>query len=204
MYTGQLQKMGILKDCKAPETPAATKRKSLQADLANLGPIKAGGSVGFLNFREEAKPRKGKKTEDDMDSDDDDTDNPILGKADEEESKDDDRFLSPDDIKRQGELAESMRKIRVSTTPTMHEFVANNYIAQASTFCRTTWRQCRGFYRYPGFWIRIYAPSRTLNNTAQGHRYRTSAFRLSTRRGIVRWALWQSVEEATCQCLDSR
>ncbi|OQD86958.1 hypothetical protein PENANT_c006G00640 [Penicillium antarcticum] len=115
MYRGerQLQKMGILRDCKAPETPAATKRKSLQADLANLGPIKAGGSVGFLNFREEAKPRKGKKNVDDMDSDDDDTDNPILGKADEEESKDDDRFLSPDDIKRQGELAESMRKIRL-------------------------------------------------------------------------------------------
>ncbi|KAJ5550983.1 hypothetical protein N7535_001078 [Penicillium sp. DV-2018c] len=116
MYRGerQLQKMGILKDPKAQETPAATKRKSLQVDLATLGPIKPGGSVGFLNFREnDTKPRKGKKGEDDMDSDDDDNDNPILGKADDEEAKDDDRFLSPDDIQRQGELAESLRKIRL-------------------------------------------------------------------------------------------
>ncbi|KAJ5467643.1 hypothetical protein N7475_005395 [Penicillium sp. IBT 31633x] len=116
MYRGerQLQKMGILKDTKVQETPTAVKRKSLQADLANLGPIKPGGAVGFLNFRDtEAKPRKGKKSEDDMDSDDDDSENPILGKADDEEAKDDDRFLSPDDIQRQGELAESMRKIRL-------------------------------------------------------------------------------------------
>lgn len=108
--------MGILKDSKAQETPAAKKRKSLQADLANLGPIKPGGAVGFLNFREnEAKPRKGKKSDDDMDSDDDETEDPVLAKADDEEAKDDNRFLSPDDIKRQGELAESMRKIRVCT-----------------------------------------------------------------------------------------
>jgi hypothetical protein len=108
--------MGILKDTKAQETPGHTKRKSIHDDLANLGPIKPGGAVGFLNFRDnEPKARTGKKSDDDMDSDDDDTDNPILGKADDEEAKDDDRFLSPDDIKRQGELAESMRKIRVST-----------------------------------------------------------------------------------------
>ena len=49
-----------------------------------------------------------------MDSDDDDTDNPILSKADDEEGKDDDRFLSPDDIKRQDALEEGVRKIRVS------------------------------------------------------------------------------------------
>jgi hypothetical protein len=52
-----------------------------------------------------------------MDSDDDDTDNPILSKADDEEGKDDDRFLSPDDIKRQGELEEGVRKIRVRSFP---------------------------------------------------------------------------------------
>ncbi|CAG8247713.1 unnamed protein product [Penicillium salamii] len=118
MYRGgrQLQKMGILKDSKAQETPGHTKRKSIHEDLANLGPIKPGGAAGFLNFRDnEPKARKGRKTDDDMDSDDDDTDNPILGKADDEESKDknDDQLLSPDDIERQGELAESMRKIRL-------------------------------------------------------------------------------------------
>lgn len=144
MNIGQLQKMGILKDPKVQETPAATKRKSIQADFANLGPIKPGGSVGFLNFREnEAKPRKGKKSVDEMDSDDDDTDNPILGKADDEEAKDDDRFLSPDDIQRQGELAESLRKIRVGTTLTFHWCFINNPTAQAPALRRTTWSQCR-------------------------------------------------------------
>lgn len=144
MNIGQLQKMGILKDPKVQETPAATKRKSIQADFANLGPIKPGGSVGFLNFRDnEAKPRKGKKSVDEMDSDDDDTDNPILGKADDEEAKDDDRFLSPDDIQRQGELAESLRKIRVGTTLTFHWCFINNPTAQAPALRRTTWSQCR-------------------------------------------------------------
>lgn len=106
--------MGILKDPKVQDTPAA-KRKSIQADFSNLGPLKSEGTVGFLNFRDHDSGRKGKKANDDeMDSDDDDTDNPILGKADEEEAKDDDRFLSPDDIKRQGELAEGVERIRVS------------------------------------------------------------------------------------------
>ncbi|KAJ5590812.1 hypothetical protein N7450_004784 [Penicillium hetheringtonii] len=115
MYRGerQLQKMGIWKDQKAQETPAA-KRKSLQADLSNLGSLKPGGTVGFLNFRDQDSGRKGKKNYDDMDSDDDENnDNPILNKADDEEGKDDDRFLSPDDIKRQGELEEGVRKIRL-------------------------------------------------------------------------------------------
>ena len=107
--------MGILKDPKAQDTPAA-KRKSLQADFANLGPLKPEGTVGFLNFRDQKSSRKGSKGDDEMDSDDDDVENPILGKADDEETKDDDLFLSPDDIKRQGELAEGVRKIRVCTT----------------------------------------------------------------------------------------
>jgi hypothetical protein len=106
--------MGILKDSKVQDTPAA-KRKSLQADFSNLGPLKSEGTVGFLNFRDHDSGRKGSKANDDeMDSDDDDTDNPILGKADDEEAKDDGRFLSPDDIKRQGELAEGVERIHVS------------------------------------------------------------------------------------------
>lgn len=108
--------MGIKKDQKPQETPNA-KRKSLQADLSNLGALKPGGTVGFLNFRDQESGRKGSKGGDEMDSDDDDTDNPILSKADDEEGKDDDRFLSPDDIKRQGELEEGVRKIRVRSFP---------------------------------------------------------------------------------------
>ncbi|KAL2814233.1 hypothetical protein BDW59DRAFT_154461 [Aspergillus cavernicola] len=118
MYRGerQLQKMGILKESKPQETPGSVKRRSLQPDFANLGPLKPGGTVGFLNFRDGAEKKKDKKhkamDDDDMDSDDDDDDR-ILNQADEEEGKDDDRNLSPDDIRRQGELAEGMRKIKL-------------------------------------------------------------------------------------------
>lgn len=150
--------MGILKDTKAQETPGHTKRKSIHDDLANLGPIKPGGAAGFLNFRDtEPKVRKGKKNDDEMDSDDDDTDNPILGKADDEEATDktDDHLLSPDDIQRQGELAESMRKIRVSLELSLSLAPADNVIAQAPTLCRTPWRQRWRFCRHPSFRFRV-------------------------------------------------
>lgn len=48
-----------------------------------------------------------------MDSDDDE-DESVVGKAEDEEAKEGDTHLSPDDIRRQGELAEGVRKIRVS------------------------------------------------------------------------------------------
>lgn len=108
--------MKIMKDPKAQETPGSTKRRSLQPDFANLGPLKPGGTVGFLNFRDSAenKGKKGKKGagDDEMDSDDEDDDS-ILGKADDEEARDQDRPLSPDDLRRQGELAEGLRQIKV-------------------------------------------------------------------------------------------
>lgn len=116
---GQLQKMGILKDPKAQETPGSTKRRSLQPDFSNLGPLKPGGTVGFLNFRDNKqdkrknkKDKKASKNDDDMDSDDDDDDS-ILGKADDEETKEDTHHLSPDDSRFGGELAEGVRKIKV-------------------------------------------------------------------------------------------
>ncbi|KAL4762749.1 uncharacterized protein BDW70DRAFT_133000 [Aspergillus foveolatus] len=120
MYRGerQLQKMGILKDSKSQETPGSAKRRSQQLDFANLGPLKPGGTVGFLNFRDNTEGRrKGKKDkgmvdDDDMDSDDDEDDR-ILNQADEEEDKEDDQHLSPDDIRRQGELAEGLRQIKL-------------------------------------------------------------------------------------------
>lgn len=122
MYRGerQLQKMGILKGPKAQETPGSTKRRSQQLDFSSLGPLKPGGTVGFLNFRENTERRPSRKKnkkdvgDDEMDSDEDDDDS-ILGKADDEEAKEkeDDQFLSPDDIRRQGELAEGVRKIKL-------------------------------------------------------------------------------------------
>lgn len=115
--------MGILKDSSKPqETPGSAKRRSQQLDFASLGPLKPGGTVGFLNFRDNTEGRKKDKRnksladDDDMDSDDDEDDR-ILNQADEEEEKDDDQYLSPDDIRRQGELAEGLRQIKVYLLP---------------------------------------------------------------------------------------
>ena len=92
-----------------------------------------------MNFRDQDSGRKGKKNYDDMDSDDDENnDNPILNKADDEEGKDDDRFLSPDDIKRQGELEEGVRKIRVRKLPASQTAISLQILtsgkAQTSAF----------------------------------------------------------------------
>lgn len=112
--------MGILKDPKSQETPVSAKRRSLQTDFSSIGPLKPGGTVGFLNFRDKSenkdkkKKKKNKSVEDDdMESEDDDDDS-ILGKEDEEEAKEDSHDLTAEDIKRQGELAEGVRKIKVS------------------------------------------------------------------------------------------
>lgn len=109
--------MGILKDPKPQDTPGSAKRKSLQPDFSNLGPLKPGGTVGFLNFRDGSDgKRKGKKSktgDDDMDSDDEDDDSTPI-KTDDEEAKGDNQHLSPDDFKRQGELSEGLRKMGVS------------------------------------------------------------------------------------------
>lgn len=78
-----------------------------------------------------------------MDSDDDDTDNPILGKADDEEDKDIDKTLSPDDIRRQGELEEGVRKIRVSAGSTLLSTARalTVFTAQAPALCRPIYGQ---------------------------------------------------------------
>ncbi|KAJ9405656.1 hypothetical protein DTO045G8_6686 [Paecilomyces variotii] len=119
MYRGerQLQKMGILKDPKSQDTPGSTKRRSLQPDFSNLGPLKPGGTVGFLNFRDKdankGKRKSKKSSASDMDSDDDDDDDLIIHKAEDEEAKDADVELTAEELRRQGELAEGVRKIKL-------------------------------------------------------------------------------------------
>ncbi|GAD95568.1 conserved hypothetical protein [Paecilomyces variotii No. 5] len=119
MYRGerQLQKMGILKDPKSQETPGSSKRRSLQPDFSNLGPLKPGGTVGFLNFRDKdankGKRKSKKSSASDMDSDDDDDDDLIVNKAEDEEAKDADVELTAEELRRQGELAEGVRKIKL-------------------------------------------------------------------------------------------
>lgn len=120
----QLQKMGILPSPKTNEKPAATaKRKSIPMDFSQLKPLNPSGALGFSKFRdnEASSLRNGKnklagKDMDDMDSDEDEgfSDRPIK----EEESEPSEltkAALSPDDIRKQGELAEGVQKIKVST-----------------------------------------------------------------------------------------
>ena len=113
---GQLQKMGILKSSKTQdkENPTPAKRKSIQPDFSNIGPLKPGGTVGFLNFRDGNKKRSKKESQDDGESDDDEDDShSIMDKADIDEDKDVKTDLSPEELKQQRELAEGVRQIKV-------------------------------------------------------------------------------------------
>jgi len=125
LYRGekQLQKMGILSTPKSQDKPTAAtaKRRSVKTDFANLKPLKPGGALGFSNFRDtdtwstssNAKGKAIKKEFSDMDSDEEDDDTVIV-KSGEIESQDAlNGLLSPEDAKRQGELAEGVQKIRV-------------------------------------------------------------------------------------------
>jgi hypothetical protein len=117
--------MGILKSNK-PSKPTATtaKRRSVQADFANLKPLKPGGALGFGKFRDGNDPRDASKNNglDAMESDDEDSIAPDksakLEDADGEDYKN--HLLSPEDAKKQGELAEGVKKIKVWSSKFSH------------------------------------------------------------------------------------
>ena len=113
--------MGILNPSKAQDKdiPASARRKSLQPDFANIAPLKPGGTAGFVKFRDsderstKSKSKSKQGSESDMDSDEDKPFS-IIGKAEDEEAKEGNSLLSPDDVRQQGELAEGVRQIKVS------------------------------------------------------------------------------------------
>ena len=118
--------MGILPSPpKAQEkTPISNgKRRSMQADFAKLKPLNPNGLTGFSKFRdpneadsnEDLGNKVGKKRHSIVDSDDEETDikNEVLIKL-ESDDVDSNGVLSPEDAKRQGELAQGVQKIRVS------------------------------------------------------------------------------------------
>ncbi|KAL1953957.1 hypothetical protein VTO42DRAFT_2003 [Malbranchea cinnamomea] len=122
MYRGerQLQKMGILKSSKSLDKDKVTpaKRKSIQPDFSNLGPLKPGNAAGFLNFRDGKKSSKSSKRSkasgSDIESDDEDDDaRSILGKVEDEVEKEINTHLSPDELRQQRELAEGVRQIKL-------------------------------------------------------------------------------------------
>ena len=115
--------MGILPTSKAEEQTTATpsKRRSVQTDFSKLGPLKAGGTVGFSAFRDSdqtlpRKPteKKGRTLQGDSDDDDDDV-SEVPDKV--EDVKPDNAHLSVEDAERQGELAEGLRKVKVGSQP---------------------------------------------------------------------------------------
>ncbi|KAI9798161.1 MAG: hypothetical protein M1833_004910 [Piccolia ochrophora] len=127
LYRGerQLQKMGILPNSQAPEKSAATpgKRRSIQTDFSKLGPLKAGGTVGFSAFRDNdvTSPGLGSKgtgkkgVSKDADSDeDDDVDVDREERVGDVDAKEDDKVeVSAEQTEGQGELAEGLRKIKL-------------------------------------------------------------------------------------------
>ncbi|UKZ76462.1 hypothetical protein TrVFT333_004166 [Trichoderma virens FT-333] len=116
----QLQKIGVLQSAKnnSQTTALAAKRRSGQIDFSNLGPLKAGGTVGFSAFRDqeadEARRRKARKKSNGNvadDSDDDDEESEIIGKMEEVADKETNSKLAPEDAKFQGELADGVNRI---------------------------------------------------------------------------------------------
>lgn len=118
--TGQLQKIGVLQSSKnAHATPGSAKRRSGQLDFSSLGPLKAGGTVGFSAFRDQeteaARRRKARKKSNGNvaeDSEDEDDDDEVLGKMEDIDDKDDGK--KPEDAQFPGELADGVNRIRVS------------------------------------------------------------------------------------------
>ena len=86
-------------------------------DLSALKPLNATtGTKNFAGYRE--KEAKGKRNEDAMDSDDDDDDVKIKDEdLDDEVDSSGKGLLSPEDARREGELEEGVRKIKVSYFP---------------------------------------------------------------------------------------
>ncbi len=123
--------MGILATSPKVEdkTPMANgKRRSMQADFASLKPLNPNGLAGFSKFRDPnehpnsngvSARETGKRRQDDGDSDDEDVDikQEVIIKTEGDDMQDTNEVLSPEDAKRQAELAQGVQKIRVSKSP---------------------------------------------------------------------------------------
>ncbi|KAL8732891.1 MAG: hypothetical protein Q9166_002492 [cf. Caloplaca sp. 2 TL-2023] len=151
LYRGekQLQKMGIFQSPNAQvKTPEVmTKRKSLQDAFAGLKPLKPGGTLGFSGFRDPtAQPTskgngtgKATRADSDMDSDEDEeTGGRTPGRTDEGESKESSHTtLSPEDARRQDEVAEGVQKIRLKRQHSAEPFNAGTPATRKSPASNT-------------------------------------------------------------------
>jgi hypothetical protein len=113
--------MGILTPEKSQATPAARRRRSTGLNFGELKPLTADNTKNFSGYRDPSaqSPKSNKRDEDRMDSDADDEDETKI-KTEEGDDDKDDRvrgLLSPEDAVQSGELAEGVRKIKVSFCP---------------------------------------------------------------------------------------
>ena len=113
--------MGILAPEKTQATPAARRRRSTGLNFGELKPLTANTTKNFSGYRDPAaqSPKSKKKDEDAMDSDADDEEETKI-KTEDGDDEADERgggLLSPDDAIQSGELAEGVRKIKVSSCP---------------------------------------------------------------------------------------
>ncbi|OAA70519.1 hypothetical protein ISF_02493 [Cordyceps fumosorosea ARSEF 2679] len=138
----QLQKIGVMQTTKTHAPAGSAKRRSGQLDFSSLGPLKAGGTVGFSAFRDQvtetSRRRKARKKSNGNiadDSDDDEESDGIVN-LDQTDDKDEDRKLAPEDAKSQGELADGVNRIHLkrahstdadaSSTPSTPQPGSNN------------------------------------------------------------------------------
>ncbi|XP_044719123.1 Beta-lactamase-type transpeptidase fold domain containing protein [Hirsutella rhossiliensis] len=119
----QLQKIGVMQSSKNTQaTPGSVKRRSGQLDFSSLGPLKAGGTVGFTAFRDQdssdvVRRRKARKKSnghiaDDSEDEDDDV-GEIVGRMEDLDDKVEDGKLTEDDPKFGGDLADGVNRIRL-------------------------------------------------------------------------------------------
>ncbi|RCI17386.1 hypothetical protein L249_2677 [Ophiocordyceps polyrhachis-furcata BCC 54312] len=119
----QLQKIGVMQSSKSTVIPpGSAKRRSGQVDFSNLGPLKAGGTVGFTAFRDRdsdiVQRKKARKKSNgnvavDSDDDDDDDENLILGRMEDIDNPDADGKVTQEDSKFGGELADGVNRIHL-------------------------------------------------------------------------------------------
>lgn len=118
----QLQKMGILPGAETEQTAASGKRKSSGPDFSKLNPLNKFGTVGFSGYRDPTGGKRRSKDklagagEDAMDSDNDEDEDERgpNGSEDVDVKNANGGLLSPEDARRQGEIAEGVQKIKVS------------------------------------------------------------------------------------------
>src|SRR5205809_2615395 len=118
--------MQILPSPKSPEkTPTSAKRRSMQTDFSSLAPLTTTGTIGFTSFRDtnsDSPPRNTKRKgrnsiggviDADSEDEDDEDSKPIVKIEETGEDDDEDKskvILSIEDARKQGELAEGVRK----------------------------------------------------------------------------------------------